>query len=336
MRSLSALAIVLLLASCSAKKEEAEVQTTPETPQEAANTFTLSPNDMQNPTNAVASVNGEILRLADVNTETRIRLSNVRGTQVGPEMITQMRSVVVEQFITRALLLGEAKKRELTVSEDDLNQELAAIQKMVPEGMTIEEVLNSSPLGREAMLEHVRNKIVIDKLSSQLMKDDVEVSDEEVEEFIEQNKADLAIPESVEARHILMKFEPGDDDKAKDGKKDELEKLRKEIEKGADFAEVAKEHSQCPSGKSGGFLGKFRKGDMVPEFSEAAFSQKVGEVGKVITTKFGHHIIKVESHEKESTFPREDIEERIKDLKMQSVMMKFIGELRGKADIKVY
>lgn len=337
MRSLSALAIILLLTSCSGKKEDIEPQESPVTPNdETPSTFTVPTTEMQDPTNVVASVNGELLRLADVNKETQIRLSNIRGAQVTPEMISQMRKIVVDQFITRTLLLNEAKRRELTASDKDLQEELDKIQKMVPEGVTMDEILESSPLGREAMLGHIKNKIVIDKLAEQLMTDDVAVSDKEVDEFIEQNKAELMIPESVEARHILMKFEPTDDDKAKDAKKEELKKIRKEILKGADFAEMAKEHSQCPSAEAGGFLGKFGKGDMVPEFSEAAFSQKVGEVGDIVTTQFGHHLIKVDSHEKESMVPREDIEARIKDLKMQTVMMKFIEELRAKADIQLF
>ena len=337
MRSLSALAILLLLTSCSGNKEKEEVKDdTAATPAEAPSTFTLTPSQMQNPTSVVATVNGEALSLADVNAETRIRLSNIRGAQVGPEMVSQMRNIVVEQFITRTLLLGETKTRDISVTEKDVEEELAKIQAMVPEGVTIDQVLDSSPLGREAMLGHIKNKIAIDKLSKQLMKDDVEISDKEVDEFIAAHKAELTIPELVEARHILLKFDADDDDKAKEAKKKELSKIRKALKKGADFAELAKEHSQCPSGQQGGMLGKFGRGDMVPEFSEAAFSQKVGEVGDVITTKFGHHIIKVESHEKGSMTPREDIEAKMKDLKMQTVMMKFIGELRSKADIKIF
>lgn len=77
------------------------------------------------------------------------------------------------------------------------------------------------------------------------------------------------------------------------GAKAKLEAIRERILKGEDFAQLAKENSDCPSGAKGGDLGEFGKGQMVPEFEKAAFEQKVGEVGPLVKTNFGYHIIKV-------------------------------------------
>jgi parvulin-like peptidyl-prolyl isomerase len=85
----------------------------------------------------------------------------------------------------------------------------------------------------------------------------------------------------VRASHILVK----DEKTAK--------KLKAEIDKGADFAKVAKKHSKCPSGESGGDLGFFGKGQMVKEFEDAAFSLSVGVVSAPIKTEFGYHLIVV-------------------------------------------
>lgn len=86
--------------------------------------------------------------------------------------------------------------------------------------------------------------------------------------------------EKVSARHILV------DEKAK------AEELLEKIEEGADFAEIAKKHSKCPSSKQGGDLGSFKQGKMVEPFDEAAFSLEIGELSDVVKTKFGYHIIK--------------------------------------------
>jgi parvulin-like peptidyl-prolyl isomerase len=85
----------------------------------------------------------------------------------------------------------------------------------------------------------------------------------------------------VRASHILVK----DEKTAK--------KLKAEIDNGADFAKVAKKHSKCPSGASGGDLGFFGKGQMVKEFEDAAFSLSVGVVSAPIKTEFGYHLIMV-------------------------------------------
>ena len=87
------------------------------------------------------------------------------------------------------------------------------------------------------------------------------------------------------ARHILVKTE------------EECENLKSEIENGAEFTELAKEHSQCPSGKSGGDLGGFRPGEMVKEFDEVVFSETLGDVHGPVQTQFGYHLIQIVSRD---------------------------------------
>lgn len=88
---------------------------------------------------------------------------------------------------------------------------------------------------------------------------------------------------TAKARHILV---PSEED---------CTKLKSEIEGGADFAKVAAEHSKCPSGKQGGDLGEFGKGQMVPEFDEVVFSGEIGAVHGPIQTQFGYHLIEITS-----------------------------------------
>jgi len=85
----------------------------------------------------------------------------------------------------------------------------------------------------------------------------------------------------AEARHILVDSE------------EKCLELKKEIEAGADFAEVALANSLCPSGRNGGNLGEFGPGQMVPEFDKAVFSSDVGEVVGPIKTQFGYHLLEV-------------------------------------------
>lgn len=83
------------------------------------------------------------------------------------------------------------------------------------------------------------------------------------------------------ARHILVDSE------------DLCNKLKTQIVEGGDFAEIAKEHSSCPSGKEGGALGTFGPGRMVKEFDDVVFSAPVGEVQGPVKTQFGYHLIEV-------------------------------------------
>ena len=86
---------------------------------------------------------------------------------------------------------------------------------------------------------------------------------------------------TANARHILVSTEEACND------------LKQQIQNGADFAELAKQHSECPSGASGGDLGEFRPGQMVPEFDHVCFNEAVGETHGPVKTQFGFHLVEV-------------------------------------------
>ncbi len=90
---------------------------------------------------------------------------------------------------------------------------------------------------------------------------------------------------SATARHILVPTEA------------QCSELKQQIVDGADFAELAKSHSQCPSGRQGGDLGRFGPGQMVPEFDKVVFSAPVNEVQGPVKTQFGYHLLEVTSRE---------------------------------------
>jgi len=83
------------------------------------------------------------------------------------------------------------------------------------------------------------------------------------------------------ARHILVPTE------------EEALDLKRQLDEGADFGELAQQHSQCPSGQRGGDLGEFRPGQMVREFNDVCFNEAVGEIHGPVKTQFGYHLIQV-------------------------------------------
>ena len=85
----------------------------------------------------------------------------------------------------------------------------------------------------------------------------------------------------AKARHILVKTE------------EECEDIKKKIEGGSDFTEIAKQYSQCPSGRQGGDLGEFTNGQMVKEFDEVVFKEEIGKVHGPVKTQFGYHLIEI-------------------------------------------
>jgi peptidyl-prolyl cis-trans isomerase C len=131
--------------------------------------------------------------------------------------------------------------------------------------------------------------------------------------------------EEVSARHILVE------------KEDEAKAIIKDLDKGADFAELAKKHSKDPGAQNGGDLGFFSKGEMVPEFSEAAFKLKKGEYTKTpVKTQFGYHIIKVEDFRTAAPPSFEEAKEELTQQMARDVITEKVAELRKDAKVETF
>lgn len=150
------------------------------------------------------------------------------------------------------------------------------------------------------------------------------VSDEEVKAKYDEARAQVSGKKEIQARHILVKTE------------DEAKAVIAELDKGADFVELAKSKSTGPSGPRGGDLGFFGQGRMVPEFETAAFALDKGAYTKQpVKSQFGWHVIKKED-EREQSFPAfEDVKERIKVSLQAEKLQGIINELRDNAKIEV-
>ena len=126
------------------------------------------------------------------------------------------------------------------------------------------------------------------------------VEENELEEYYNANKNTFTEGESVRAKHILVATE------------DEALNVKKEIEEGLSFEEAAQKYSTCPSNVSGGDLGFFHAGQMVPEFEKAAFEAEIGAVTEPVQTQFGFHLVKVEEKKPAVVKSFEEVKEIIR------------------------
>ncbi len=144
-------------------------------------------------------------------------------------------------------------------------------------------------------MNEVRKDVTRQFAVEAIMKD-VAVSDEEIAEFYEKHKENFKVPETVRASHILVADE------------DEMKKVRADLDAGVSFEDAARKHSSCPSKEQGGDLGFFSKEQMVPEFGNAAFAMKVGDVStEPVKTQFGLHLIKLVDKKEASVRPLDEV-----------------------------
>jgi peptidyl-prolyl cis-trans isomerase D len=139
----------------------------------------------------------------------------------------------------------------------------------------------------------------------------IAVDASKVEQYYHDNMSQFNVPERRHARHILLQATDNDSAEHLQEQAAKAEEIRKRAQNGEDFSALAREYSEGPSKDSGGDLGFFAAGQMVPAFDQAVFSMQPGEISDVVKTQFGYHIILLEEIQQAQTRPLEEVKAEI-------------------------
>ncbi len=205
-------------------------------------------------------------------------------------------------------------------------EQLATSRLLYQEG--VKQGLTKDPAVMSQIDEATR-KIVLSALLQREIENRIKApSPEEVNQYYLTHADEFQQEKQVRARHILVKDEK------------EAAKLVAELQKGADFAALARDNSSCPSADQGGDLGFFTRNRMVKEFADAAFALKKDEICTPVKTKFGYHIIQVVEINEESTRPldevRTTIENKLTQEKKSQVFKEYVDGLKKKLKIVLH
>ncbi|NDI34139.1 peptidylprolyl isomerase [Chengkuizengella sediminis] len=268
----------------------------------------------------VATVNGEKIG--------KDKLFDLMVQQLGKETT----NALVQQLIDQSLVSQELANEGLNVTDEELANGVAKEIEQFKASFGSEEEVEAYLLQYGMSMEDYQ-KIVEDLVPFQLQieklfESKIEVTDEEIATYYEENLSFYTEEEQVKASHILVET------------KEEAEAIMQQINDGADFAELAIEHStDSGSGANGGDLGFFGRGTMVPEFDEAVFNLSIGEVSEIVQSEFGFHIIKV-TDKKEANTPtfeekQEEIKDELKKVKTSEQYQLWIEEAKTGSEIEV-
>ncbi|MBU5668260.1 peptidylprolyl isomerase [Peptoniphilus sp. MSJ-1] len=212
----------------------------------------------------------------------------------------------------------DAEKSKITVSDEEVNKQLEAIKAQLGGQEAFNAFLKDNGLEEEFVVNNLKNQMLLSKYVETKQKE-LEPTEDEVKKYYEDNKDKFY---TAKASHILV-------DNLK-----EANVIRKEIQKGGDFAEIAKEKSKdTGSAQNGGSLGEFKNGQMVPQFDEAIQKMKVGEISEPIQSQFGYHVIKLEE-KKPAEF--DAVKDQIKATLQQEKFQKYMEDLTKKSKTKNY
>lgn len=243
------------------------------------------------------TVNGQAVTEKEVSAEVAKRLEGQKkrmppGMEMPETMMQQMRTRVVDMKIEQVLLDQEIAKQNVSVSDDQVIEEIKKIAGQ--KGQTMEEVekeVANYGMTLEDLKAQIRMQIQV-KALMEAKTPDAEVTEADVKKFYDENPQHFNQPEQVQASHILC-GKRGITEDEYPAELEKIEKAKARLDAGEAFEEVAKDVSTCPSSAKGGDLGFFGKGQMDPAFEKAAFGLEVGQTTDVVKTSFGYHIIKL-------------------------------------------
>lgn len=316
----------LLLAACSTTT----TGQLPPPPQQEAATPSRKP---------VARVNGREITLNELNRAKQILLAGQPGLKIPPQLAKEFEKQALEKLISAELLFQAGQKLEIPDLERQADAKMAQIRSGFREPALYEKELRNIDMTEAMLRDYTRRDLAIANLVNSRIAPTVKVSEEEIARYYQENPERFLQEEKVRVSHILVpvaaKAGAGEREKARA----KAEKLRAELSGGAEFAKLARENSSCPSAASGGDLGYFGKGTMAPPFEKAAFDLKAGELGPVVETEYGYHLIMKSDHIKGEKVPlataRQKLEAFLKTQKVNSAISDFVGEARKSAKVEL-
>ena len=291
----------------------------------------------------VAKVNAE--ELYETQLESAVKNYNqflkdqgIELRALGQDQMHKVRHFMLQKLVERELLHQEALKKKIKVTKQEIDKVMENSEGKYPtHEKFLEDVLEEGET-IENYRERLAYDMLVNKLTAKRYEDlKKEYSPEEIEHFYQQNTQLFAQPESVKIGQILLNIEEDGDAKEWDEGKKKLLKLR---ESKKDFRELAKEYSECPTGKKGGDLGFVPRGRLFQPLEIAAFKLKQNEISQPVESNAGIHLIKLYDRRPQGFIPpydeiKELVEQAAKTHQAQQIYQDYIVEIQAKATVKL-
>jgi len=308
--------------------------------------------------NIAVTINGINILESDIDKLVKPQLDMIakQSAQLPPtfaeQYAKQLREQFLEQMIRRHLLDQKVKEANIVITDEEVVSTIEEIATSQKEPLSLEEFKKKmAEYGQsfDEVKEEVREGLARNKFMQAHWAGKIDVTEEDARKYYDENSKQFETPEQVRASHILIKpllsdpnidpnVDPNEDEaRARAKAKENAEDLLKQIKDGADFVELAKTHSTCPSAPKGGDLGFFPRGQTTPAFEDVAFELEIGQISEIVETEYGYHIIKVTDHKEASTTTfdqaKDDIIRQLTQKKQSELAEEYIESLKAKANI---
>ncbi|MEK7805846.1 MAG: peptidylprolyl isomerase [Planctomycetota bacterium] len=276
----------------------------------------------------LATVNGKKITQADLAN----RLETFRNTDA--ETLNTLKQEIIDQLITDILLEEFIDRQGLVVAPEEIEREVNQIRSNITgnqkdSGQSLEKVLAAIGSNMGEFKRSIKHSLALGKYFNN------KIDDRTLEKYFDGNKS-LFNGESVKVSHILIDTRDMKTQEELSHALEQIKSIKKEIDIGAAFDEMAKKYSNCPSAQNGGDLGFIqRKGNLAKSFSDAAFSLRIGQVSEPVQTEYGYHLIKVTEKKEGAHVKFGDVKEKVKLAVLDEETLKLLSQLHKAAQIVI-
>ncbi len=297
-----------------------------------------------------AVVDGRIILLSEVNARVRPymdKIMKIENPEAREQAKRRIQNEQLQGLIEEKLILTEANRRKIRVSETEVNQAVKSV--MQENNITYEELkeaLEAQGYPMEEYRRNLKNQIMRLQVLNMAVRSRISVSEDDARAFYQKQTRALGVDMKLTVSLILISLPITPVERRAVIKKtyEKIHVLRRQVEKNPEsFASLAKKHSHHPSSSKGGFAGEVGPGDLSPALEKAVFTTDVekGQIVGPVETEEGIYLVKIEDKEESETLPFDQVKDRLKNQifqqRLEAETRQWLDQLRRKAyvDIKL-
>ena len=288
----------------------------------------------------IAVVNNDVITLSELQEGLAFYLYETKD-RVKPGDEEALKQRLLNRMIENRLQLQEAGREQITADDAEISEQLADVMKRLNAKTQeeFEQVVKAQGLTLEGVKKRLKDQVLVQKVTRRKVQLRVTVTEQEIEQYLVENREKLETGLSYHARHILFAPTPPGSEAAWDAARGRAEEVWAKVRAGENFVELAKRHSEDSTAKDGGDLGVLKQGELAPEVERQILRLRPGEASAPFRSRLGLHIFKLEWKEGLAGETLAQAKQQIRDIlirqKYATRLEAWLAEIRKRAIIDI-